>query len=75
MAKKIGGSRVRLFLAKTLSHMACQDGQFDVVELMIQNELCVKSSPFLIVFLYTFLYQEIKSSLYDIVNGTSMHKK
>ena len=55
--------------------MACQDGQFDVVELMIQNELCVKSSPFLIVFLYTFLYQEIKSSLYDIVNGTSMHKK
>ena len=55
--------------------MACQDGQFDVVELMIQNELCVKSSPFLIVLLYSFLYQEIKSSLYDIVNGTSMHKK
>ena len=55
--------------------MAWKNGQFDDVKLMIQNELCVKSSAFLIVFLYTFLYQEIKSSLYDIVNGTSMHKK
>ena len=36
--------------------MACRDGQFDVVELMIQNELCVKSSPFLNTFsVYLFI--------------------